>query len=116
MIGKMSLVAKRVWNERSPRQAAADIEALREAVVQHGPFPFFIVPGFVRAAALEAIGSDFPGIAHPGSFPLSSLSYGPAFAAFMDEIQSFEMTKAVGGKLDMNLAGHPTMGTGLGES
>ena len=112
----MSLVANQAWNEGPPRQPVADIEALREAVVQHGPFPFFIVPGFVKAAALEAIGADFPEIGHPGSFPLASLSYGSAFAAFMDEIQSPEMSKAVGGKLDMNLKGHPTMVTVRGQS
>ncbi len=92
------------------------MRALQEAPVQHGPFPFFIVPGFVKAEALEAIGRDFPQIQHPGSFPLSSLRYGPAFAAFMDEIQTPAMADAVGKKLNMDLAGHPTMVTVRGQS
>ena len=92
------------------------MRALREAPVQHGPFPFFIVPGFVKAEALEAIGGDFPEIQHSGSFPLSILRYGPAFADFMAEIQDVAMTDAVGKKLDMNLAGHPTMVTVRGQS
>ena len=92
------------------------MQALREAVVQRGPFPFFIVPGFVKAEALEAIGGDFPEIQHAGSFPLTSLRYGPAFAAFMDEIQGPEMTEVVGGKLGMDLARYPTMVTVRGQS
>jgi hypothetical protein len=92
------------------------MHALREAPVQHGPFPFFIVRGFVRAEALEPIGGDFPEIQHAGSFPLSSLRYGPAFAAFMAEIQNPAMTEAVGAKLDMNLANYPTMITVRGQS
>ncbi len=92
------------------------MHALRETPVQHGPFPFFIVPSFVKAEALEAIGADFPQISHPGSFPLSSLTYGSAFAAFMDEIQGPAMTDAVARKLDMKLEGHPTMVTVRGQS
>jgi hypothetical protein len=92
------------------------MHALQEAPVQREPFPFFIVPGFVKTEALEAIGGDFPEIQHPGSFPLSSLRYGPAFAAFMAEIQSPAMTDAVARKLDMKLEGHPTMVTVRGQS
>lgn len=115
-MGIMSRVANQVWDEASLPQPAADMDALGDAPVQHGPFPFFIVPGFVRSGALEAIGADFPSIQHPGSFPLSSLSYGPAFAAFMAEIQGSAMTEAVGKKLNMDLAGHPTMVTVRGQS
>lgn len=112
----MSRVANQAWDGPSLPQPAADMDALREAPVQRGPFPFFIVPGFVRAEALETIGADFPVIEHPGSFPLSSVSYGPAFAAFMNEIQGPGMTEAVAEKLDMELAGHPTMVTVRGQS
>jgi hypothetical protein len=34
---------------------------------------FFIVPGFVRAEALETIGADFPMIQHPGE--LSAIQF-----------------------------------------
>jgi hypothetical protein len=92
------------------------MDAVGAARVERDPFPYLIVPRFVRAEALEAIRADFPQIAHPGSFPLSTLDYGPAFAAFMDEIQGAEMTAAVGDKLGMDLAGHPTMVTVRGQS
>ncbi len=112
----MSPLANRIWNESSLPQPAADMEALREVLVQRAPFAYFIVPRFVRPEALDAIRADFPAIQHAGSFPLSSLSYGPAFAALMAEIQSPAMTDAVGKKLDMRLAGHPIMVTVRGQS
>jgi len=93
-----------------------DMEALERARVQTQPFPFLIVPGFVRSAALPAIGRDFPAIEHAGSFPLSSLSYGPAFAAFTGDLQSAQVTAIVARKLGMELASAPTMVTVRGQS
>jgi SM-20-related protein len=97
-------------------EAFIDLDALSAVSVEREPFPYFIVPGFVKAEARDAIRSDFPTIQHPGSFPLATLSYGPAFAAFMDAIQGHAMTAAVGGKLGMNLAASPTMVTVRGQS
>ena len=97
-------------------EPSLDIEALERASVQTQPFPFLIVPGFVRSSALPGIGRDFPVIGHHGSFPLSSLSYGPAFAAFTDDLQSPQMTAIVARKLGMDLASAPTMVTVRGQS
>jgi hypothetical protein len=97
-------------------QACVDMDALRAARVEQDPFPYFIVPRFVRAEALDAIRADFPQISHPGSFPLSTLEYGPAFAAFMEDIQSSEMTADTGEKLGMDLHVNPTMVTVRGQS
>ena len=96
--------------------AFLDMDALRSVGVERDPFPFFIVPRFVKTAALDAIRADFPAIRHPGSFPLRTLQYGPAFAAFMDEIQGAEMAKVVGAKLGMDLSASPTMVTVRGQS
>ena len=92
------------------------MDALAAAEVSRDPFPFFIVPRFVRADTLDAIREDFPAIRHAGSFPLSTLRFGPAFAAFMDEIQGAAMTAAVGAKLAMDLSQSPTMVTVRGQS
>jgi len=92
------------------------LDSLRAASVVQEPFPFFIVPRFVKAEALDAIRADFPVIRHPGSFPLTTLEYGPAFAAFMADIQSAEMTKLIGAKLNMDLSTSPTMVTVRGQS
>jgi hypothetical protein len=96
--------------------ASIDLDALVAARVEHAPFAYFIVPAFVRPEALDAIRRDFPAINHPGSFPLATLSFGPAFAAFMDEIQGAAMTAAVEKKLDMDLGASPTMVTVRGQS
>jgi SM-20-related protein len=93
-----------------------DIDALARAELVPEPFAYAVVPGFVRASAHEAIGADFPSIAHAGSFPLPSLRFGPAFQTFMDDIQSPEMTAAVQKKFAIDLTSRPTMVTVRGMS
>ena len=92
------------------------MNALKSAQVEADPFPYLIVPAFVRAEALDAIRADFPAIDHPGSFPLSTLSYGPAFEALADELQGPELAAVVAEKLQMNLVRSPTMITVRGQS
>jgi len=112
----MSRAAHTIPDTAGAYEPSLDVEALERARVQTQPFPFLIVPGFVRTPALAAIGRDFPSIEHHGSFPLSSLRYGPAFAAFVDELQSPQVTAIVARKLGMDLASAPTMVTVRGQS
>lgn len=93
-----------------------DIEAVRKTPLTREPFPFVMVPHFVRGANIEAINADFPHVTHAGSFPLPTLKYGPAFAAFMDAIRGPEFTNVVSQKLGIDLAGRPTMITVRGQS
>src|SRR5260370_4866349 len=93
-----------------------DIAAFERAQLCREPFPFVMVPRFVRPEAIAAIEADFPSIAHVGSFPLPTLSFGPAFARFMDAIRGDEFTRAVGSKLEMDLSARPTMITVRGQS
>jgi SM-20-related protein len=93
-----------------------DLEAFEAASVAREPFAFAMVPRFVRPEAMAAINADFPLVSHPGSFPLPTLDYGPAFAAFMAAIQGPEFTKAVERKLGVDLTGRPTMVTARGVS
>ena len=112
----MSRAAQLAKSETNIPGEILALDSLRAASVVQEPFPFFIVPRFVKAEALDAIRQDFPVIHHPGSFPLTTLEYGPAFAAFMEDIQSAEMTKLVGDKLGMDLSASPTMVTVRGQS
>jgi hypothetical protein len=112
----LSQVASRTRSGATADHPPIDLEALRGARVEADPFAYFIVPRFVNAAALDGIRADFPAIQHPGSFPLSTLSFGPAFAAFMAALQSADMTVAVGGKLGIDLSRSPTMVTVRGQS
>jgi SM-20-related protein len=93
-----------------------DLAALDRAPVALQPFPYFMVPGFVKHEAIAAIEHDFPSIEHPGSFPLPTLHYGPAFAAFMTALEGPEFRDAVAGKLGVDLGGKPTMTTVRGLS
>lgn len=93
-----------------------DVEAVRNATVVAKPFPYLMVPGFVKADAIAAIERDFPQVAHAGSFPLPTLDYGPAFQEFMDAIRGKEFTDAVAGKFDIELSRRPTMITVRGQS
>ena len=108
--------ANRVVEDQSALPVSVDIDALRRARVETDPFPFLVVPGFVNQTALAGIRRDFPSIVHPGSFPLPTLSYGPAFRAFMDDIRTAEMTAIVGEKLGLDLSAAPTMITVRGQS
>jgi len=93
-----------------------DTARLAAAPVTREPFAFAIVPNFIREEALDGIGRDYPVISHPGSFPLPTLQFGPAFAQLMADIQSPEMTKIVGEKFNLDLSKNPTMVTVRGQS
>jgi SM-20-related protein len=85
-----------------------DLAAFEAAPLTREPFPFAMVPRFVRAEAMAAINADYPHVTHSGSFPLPTLKYGPAFAEMI--------TKAVEKKLGVDLANRPTMVTARGHS
>src|SRR5690349_15466569 len=93
-----------------------DLEAFEAAPVAREPFAFAMVPHFVRPEAMAAINADYPLVTHPGSFPLPTLQFGPAFADLMRAIQGPEFTRAVERKLGVDLTGRPTMVTARGVS
>ena len=93
-----------------------DLAAFQAAPLTRDPFPFVMVPHFVKSEAMAAINADYPLVVHPGSFPLPTLEYGPAFARFVAAIQGPEFTRAVEKKLGVDLNGRPTMVTARGVS
>jgi SM-20-related protein len=93
-----------------------DLAAFEAAPVARAPFAFAMVPRFVRPEAMAAINADYPLVDLPGSFPLPTLQYGPAFAAFIAAIQGPQFAKAVERKLGVDLMGRPTMVTARGVS
>jgi SM-20-related protein len=93
-----------------------DVEAVRAAALVREPFPYLMVPNFVRPANIDAINADFPDVTHPGSYPLPTLNYGPAFRDFMDAIRGPQFTRAVSEKLGIDLTRRPTMVTVRGQS
>lgn len=93
-----------------------DLDALRRAQVQHDPFPFLTVPNFIRTEAFDMVSSGFPVIAHPGSFPLITLSFGDGFSALAEDLQQPELARIVEQKLEVDLDSRPTMITVRGQS
>jgi SM-20-related protein len=93
-----------------------NLAVLRAAKVAAEPFPYVIVPHFIKAEALAAIEKDYPEVELPGSFPLPAVSYGASFKKFVEEIQSPEMTQAIAEKFGLDLSDRPTMITVRGRT
>jgi SM-20-related protein len=93
---------------------ALDLAAFRAAPLTREPFPYLILPGFVRPEARAAIHADYPGIDRPGSFPLRGLRYGPAFRSLVEALEGPEVRGAFQEKFGIDLAGRPTMVTARG--
>jgi len=91
-----------------------DLHVLRNTPLIRDPFDFVIVPGFIAAGALPALMAGYPAVSTPGSVPLSQLRYGDAFSAFVAELEGPAFRAAVEEKLNVDLAGRPTMITARG--
>jgi SM-20-related protein len=98
------------------RALPIDLSAFEAAPVAHEPFAHAMVPHFVKADAMTAINADYPLVDLPGSFPLPTLKYGPAFAQLIEAIQGPQFTALVEKKLGVSLEGRPTMVTARGVS
>jgi len=92
-----------------------NLDSLRAAPVVQEPFPYLIVPGFVKAEAVAGIEADYPKVELPGSLPLPSLTYGKNFKRFMDEIRGDDMTALMAEKFAIDLSNRPTMITVRGQ-
>jgi len=88
-----------------------DIAALRTAALQHDPFDYVLVPGFVHADALADINRDFPPVPGPGSYPPVRLELRGRFAALLEELDGAEFQAAIAEKFAIDLSGYPTMFT-----
>ena len=92
-----------------------NLDALRATPVTQDPYPYLIVPGFIRAEALEAVEADYPKVEKPGSFPLPSTGFGANFKQLIDEIRGPEMTQVIAEKFGMDLSNRPTTVTVRGQ-
>lgn len=86
-----------------------NLEAFRKVPLIQDPFPFVIVPGFLKREVKSSLDADFPRIAQPGSFPVSELEYGPAFQRLLEELRGPEFEAAVSEKIGIDLSQRPTM-------
>lgn len=86
-----------------------DLAAFRATPLTQKPFPFVIVPQFVKPAARAVINADYPIIDSPGSFPISGLTYGPGFQILLDDLGSPEFREVCEEKFGIDLRGRPSM-------
>ena len=85
-----------------------DLAAFRATPLTRQPFEYLIVPGFVKAEMRATINADYPRIEAPGSFPVSELTYGPAFASLLEALTGPELRAAFEEKFQISLRGRPT--------
>jgi SM-20-related protein len=93
-----------------------DYEVLRVTPLSRDPYEHVVIPGFVKAEALEEINAAYPTIGETGSFPLESLKFGAAFREMADAMESEEFRKAFEDKFEIDLSGRPTTITVRGRS
>ena len=87
------------------------LDDFRATPLVREPFQHLIVSGFIGPAALKAINADYPKISTAGSFPVDQVSFGPAFQAMLDELESDEFREAFEEKFGLDLSGRPTVTT-----
>lgn len=83
--------------------------AIDTTAVTHDPFSFFATPGVLSPVDLATVRADFPIIRKAGIYPLSALSYGPAFADLISDIRSTELEDIMSRKFDVDLSDKPMM-------
>jgi len=84
------------------------LDAFRQAPLVTEPFDYLVVPNFLRSEAVEAIRRDFPTIREGGSFPMESLSCGPAFVQLAEELRGPVVRQVFAEKFDIDLTDRPT--------
>ncbi|MBL4780752.1 MAG: 2OG-Fe(II) oxygenase [Porticoccaceae bacterium] len=88
-----------------------ELDIFRNERLRTDPYPYLVVPGFVRGDALAAVLQDFPDIQHPGSIPVAEVTGGEAYQALLQELQSEKFRAVVAEKFALNLDGFPTLTT-----
>jgi hypothetical protein len=83
-----------------------NLPSLRSTALARDPFDHVIVDNFVPADAAPRVAADFPKIDTTGSFPLSEITYGPAFAGLIDELNGPEFERGIGDVFGLDLSNY----------
>ena len=100
----------------SEQTALIRLEALCAAPLHESPFPFVVVPDFLRADCMAAVTRDFPDIRFRGSFPSDKLACGATFARLIAELESDALRAAIEEKFGITLADQHTLITVRGRA
>ena len=88
-----------------------DLQAFRDTPLATTPYPHLVVPAFLSRELSAGVARDFPRLDVGGLFLPQSLPPGPLVAQLIAELEGEAMRQAVGEKLGVDLAGHPTLTT-----
>lgn len=80
-----------------------NLEALDTATLNHDPFDFLVVPGFLTDTGLEDTNRDYPEISTAGNKDLEGLHYGPGFEALVRELTSPDFVQRIATKFAIDL-------------
>jgi SM-20-related protein len=84
-----------------------NLDAFRKTSLVHEPFDYCIVPRFIKPEAQDRIQADYPDIQQGGSFPLTTLTFGPAFETLTQELLGPAMQAAFAEKFKIDLQTRP---------
>ena len=99
-----------------PIMSYFDLESFAATPLVTEPFPYLIVPGFLKADARAAVAKDYPEIAKPGSFPTSEVNCAGHFKSMLEELEGPAVRAAFAEKFDIDLTELPTMVTVRGQA
>jgi len=80
-----------------------NLAALRQTPLVRDPFDHLIVDDFVPRDVMPAVAGDFPTVPTNGSFPLTEVTYGPAFGKLIDELQGPDFQQAMSERFNLTL-------------
>jgi len=86
-----------------------DLEKLAARPTTGSPFPHLTAQDLLPETVKADLARDFPDESKAGFFPVEQLSYGPSFAALLEDLQTPEFSRIVGDKLDRDLVDRPKM-------
>ena len=81
-----------------------NLAALHGATLSHDPFDHIVVDNVVPAPAAAELRPDFPTISTTGSFPLSEIEYGPAFAELVADLNGPEFERGIADAFGLDLS------------
>lgn len=86
-----------------------DLAALQTAAVVQAPFPYTIIPNFIKGECLSQLVNEFPVINNRGSIPASAVECSPRFQQFINELEGPALRQLIAEKFAMDLQDKPTM-------
>jgi len=88
-----------------------NVDRLRATELSTVPFEHVIVQNFINADWEDRLMADFPALQKPGSFPLSTVTFGSGFAGLIEQMNGTDFRNAVEEKFSISLVNRPTMFT-----